>query len=70
MRQESKIPVNNYYDKYYFILGNAEIRLKSQEKKMFSNFGISNSTFDNAGGSKSKFLKVDEKALEMTNSEV
>jgi hypothetical protein len=40
------------------ILGNAEIRLKSQEKKVFSNFGIANSTFDTAGDLRTTFLKV------------
>lgn len=54
------------YDNYYFIFGNAEIRLKSQEKKVFSNFGIANSTFDNGSDPRTKFLNV----LEMTNNEL
>ena len=34
------------YDKYYIIFGNAEIRIKVGENKVFSNFGISNSFFN------------------------
>lgn len=48
------------FDNYYYILGNAEIRLKTQEKKMFSNFGIANSTFDNGKDQRADFLKVRE----------
>lgn len=35
------------YDKYFFIIGNAEIRIRNGEDKVFSNFGISNAFFDN-----------------------
>jgi hypothetical protein len=31
------------------IFGNSEIRIKSQEKKVYSNFGISNSYFKSRG---------------------
>lgn len=37
------------YDDYYLIFGNSEIRLKNLEKKIFSNFGISSSYFNNRG---------------------
>ena len=30
------------YDDYFMIFGNSEIRIKSQECKIFSNFGTSN----------------------------
>lgn len=33
------------YDEYYIIFGNSEIRLKSLELTIFSNFGISNGFF-------------------------
>jgi hypothetical protein len=46
------------YDEYYVIFGNSELRIKSQENKLYSNFGIS------SGYYKSKGLKVDM----MTNS--
>jgi hypothetical protein len=34
------------YDPYYVIFGNAEMRIRTGEKKVFSNFGIQNSYFD------------------------
>jgi hypothetical protein len=37
------------YDDYFIIFGNSEIRIKSGEKKMFSNFGLSNSYFKHNG---------------------
>lgn len=46
------------YDEYYVIFGNSELRIKSQENKLYSNFGIS------SGYYKSKGQKVDM----MTNS--
>jgi len=30
------------YDDFFLIIGNSEVRLKSQDKKVFSNFAISN----------------------------
>jgi hypothetical protein len=35
------------YDKFYYIIGNAEVRVKSGENTLFSNFGIAASYFDN-----------------------
>ena len=37
------------YDDYYLIFGNSEIRLRSLEFKLFSNFGISNIFYDSRG---------------------
>ena len=37
------------YDKFFLIYGNAEIRIKYGEKKVYSNFGINNSYFFNRG---------------------
>jgi hypothetical protein len=37
------------YDDYYILFGNSEMRLKSGEDIVFSNFGIANSFFDNKG---------------------
>lgn len=65
IRSDPKLPVVSY-DNYYFIFGNAEIRLKSQEKKVFSNFGIANSTFDNGNVPRTTFLNVSE----VTNNEL
>ena len=37
------------YDSFFLIIGNSEIRLKNQEWKVFSNFGIANSFFNSLG---------------------
>jgi len=37
------------YDDYYIIFGNSEIRLKSLELSVFSNFGISNGFYESKG---------------------
>lgn len=37
------------YDEYYIIFGNSELRIKSQENKIFSNFGISNGFYNSNG---------------------
>lgn len=62
LRNDPKLPVVSY-DSYYYLFGNAEIRLKSQERKVFSNFGIANSTFDNVTDPRTKFLNVTEQGL-------
>ena len=46
------------YDSFYFILGNAGIRLRTGEKKIFSNFGIARSYFDNLDFPRTDFLGV------------
>ena len=37
------------YDEYYLVFGNSEVRIKSQENIVFSNFGISNEFFCSRG---------------------
>ena len=37
------------YDDFFIIFGNSEVRLKTGEKKMFSNFGINNGYFNTRG---------------------
>lgn len=37
------------YDDFYIIFGNSELRLKSLENKLFSNFGISNGYYNPRG---------------------
>jgi hypothetical protein len=37
------------YDDYYLIFGNSELRLRSGDNKLFSNFGIGNSSFAHNG---------------------
>lgn len=59
------------YDEYYLIYGNSEIRLKSGESKIFSNFGINNAYFNNRGDKVNMMLgqgKINE--VEIENYEV
>jgi hypothetical protein len=44
------------HDDFYFIFGNAEMRIKVHEKKFFSNFGVAASTFDCQGSQKKDFI--------------
>lgn len=37
------------YNDYFMIFGNSELRIKSLEFKLFSNFGIANAYYDNRG---------------------
>ena len=37
------------YDDYYLIFGNSELRVKTLEWRVFSNFGIMNSFYDCRG---------------------
>lgn len=39
------------YDDYYMIFGNSEIRIKSQDNKVFSNFGTTNGYYNAQGES-------------------
>lgn len=61
MKKDPRTPVLTY-DDYFFIFGNSELRLKSQEKKFFSNFGVSNSTFENGPFMRTEFLGVNDMA--------
>jgi hypothetical protein len=46
------------YDRFFLILGNADIRLKAGENKLFSTFGIATSAFDNEEYPRTSFLGV------------
>lgn len=37
------------YDEYFLIFGNSELRIKSGDLQIFSNFGVNNSYFDTRG---------------------
>ena len=50
------------YDNFYYIFGNAEIRIRTQERKVFSNFGIATSTFDAERVTRADFLGVRDNA--------
>lgn len=60
------------YDDFYLIFGNSEIRLRSQDKELFSNFGISNGYF----ASRNKRVNVllcggeNERQINVTSYEV
>ena len=46
------------YNKIYIIFGNAEIRIREGEGKLFSNFGVNNAFYNNRGKKRSDFLGV------------
>lgn len=48
------------FDDFYFIFGNSEMRIKPNEMKLFSNFGVNTSTFDNMGLPRKDFLGVEK----------
>jgi len=59
------------YDDYYLIFGNSEIRLRSLEFKLFSNFGISNSFYDSRGDKVQELLgEGNERDVNITGFEV
>ena len=49
------------YDTFFVIYGNAEIRIKTGFKTVFSNFGVSNAYFNNGGDKIDKFLNEGDK---------
>ena len=49
------------YDTFFAIFGNAEIRVKTGFKTVFSNFGVSNGYFNSQGDKINKFLNEGEK---------
>jgi hypothetical protein len=68
--EQNKMAVS--YDDYYIIFGNSEIRLKSQENKLFSNFGSNNSYYASRGFKVSVLLggASNERELKLENYEV
>ena len=49
------------YDAYFAIYGNAEIRIKTGIKTLFSNFGVNNAFFNSRGQKVDRFLGEGEK---------
>ena len=59
------------YDKYFLIMGNSEIRIKTGESKLFSNFGINSSYFNSKGDTVNILLNEGKKnEVEMINYEI
>ena len=52
------------YDKFYAIYGNAELRVKTGEKKVFSNFATVNAYFNNRGKKVVDFLNSESRETE------
>jgi len=57
-RKDTRPIYGMVYDKFFLIFGNSEIRVKPGDKdcKVFSNFGVSNSYFNNEGDTVDKLL--------------
>ena len=49
------------YDTFFAIYGNAEIRVKTGFKTVFTNFGVSNGYFNSRGDKVDRFLNEGEK---------
>ena len=64
--QQGKRPTT--YDDYYIIFGNSDLRLRALEKKVFSNFGLSNSCYEK--GSVEELLGESEREVDITGYEV
>lgn len=47
--RETRVIRSVTYDPYYLIFGNAELRVRAGEEKVFSNLGINNSYFNSEG---------------------
>jgi hypothetical protein len=56
MKKENKAVRGMVYDRYYLIYGNAELRVKEGEKKLYSNFGVSSAYFNSRGDKVELFL--------------
>ena len=49
------------YDEYFLIFGNSELRIKSGDLELFSNFGISNGTFESGTTTLTQFMGTSDK---------
>lgn len=49
------------YDDYFLIFGNSEVRIKTQEKKLFSNFGLNSNYYKNRGHGAVELLGTENK---------
>jgi hypothetical protein len=58
------------YDEFYLIVGNSEIRIRTQETTVFSNFGISNGYFRARGMKVDALLGTLEREVKMKDMEV
>jgi hypothetical protein len=66
--QEGKRAIT--YDDYYIIFGNSELRIKSLENKMFSNFGISNGFYNSNNFKVDVLLGDSEREVDLDAYEV
>jgi hypothetical protein len=49
------------YDQFFVIYGNAELRIKSGLKTVFSNFGVNNAFYNSRGHKVDRFLNEEER---------
>ena len=49
------------YDNFYVIFGNSELRIKHGDQKLFSNFGLVNTYYDNRGHKVNDILNEGDK---------
>lgn len=61
-KQVDKVtPKGMTYDQFYIIYGNAEIRIKTGQKTIFSNFAVNNGYYDAKGHKINDFLNDGDK---------
>lgn len=53
------------FDDYYIIFGNSQIRIKSSESKMFSNFGTGNAYFNSQGDKIEQFVGDNDREIDI-----
>lgn len=58
------------YDEYFIVFGNSEIRIKSQELILFSNFGISNACYPSNDDTLENFLGSSVREVNIEEYEV
>ncbi len=58
------------YDEYFIVFGNSEIRIKSQELILFSNFGINNACYPSNDDTLENFLSSSLREVSIEEYEV
>lgn len=68
-KADNQYPVVSY-DDYFLIIGNSELRIRVNEKKIYSHFGVSNGIFNTDGRKVIDFLGVQAVETELETYEI
>jgi len=58
------------YDEFFLLFGNAEVRIKAHETKVFSNFGVNSGVFATYGKKFADFLGSVTNEIELSHFEI